>query len=271
LTAPRPCGDSLAHFRAYEGRGDRPETVLLPLGGGAAIHEPELVMPVLDALLLRDENGALLLARSGKKRLLEPADCKGRVVHADAQRELFIVGCAQKKKTGRVSLELVTREGRKSLNLELASVELDRELSESPRLVALYPGSDTVLFDADRRELIPLQPGDSVVATRLARALVRRGKDLFIYDADAHGEQPLPTITAKYPDISRALPFVLVSPALVDLDTAQVVGTSSKRALALSATGRLLVGNTDADAPDWAQGPLRWMTPDLPPVPAPAP
>jgi len=102
------------------------------------------------------------------------------------RRELFIVGCAQKKKTGKVSLELVTREGRKPLNLELASVGArSRNRAISPRLVALYPGSDSFLFRRDRRELILLQPGDGVLATRQARALIRRGKTLVFYDAEA--------------------------------------------------------------------------------------
>ena len=264
LSAPRSCGDQLSHFRTWEGRGDRPETVLLPLIGGAAIHEPQLVMPVLDALLLRDENGALLFERGGKKRVLEAAECKGRIVHADAQRELFIVGCAQKKRTGHVSLELVTREGRKPLAIELASVELDREVSASPRLVALYPGTDTMLFDADRKQLIPLQPGDSVLATRLARALIRRASNLLFYDAETRQEQPLPALVDKYPDIFRTPSFVFISPVLVNLDTAEVVGMSKQRPLTLSASGQILVAETDSDAPNWARGPLRWLTPAVP-------
>jgi hypothetical protein len=260
LPGPPNCGDNLSHFRAWEGRGDRPETVLLPLLGGAPIHEPELVMPILDALLLRDENGALLLTRGGKKRLLESAECSGRIVHADAQRELFIVGCAQKKKTGKVSLELVTREGRKPLNLELSSVELDREASDSPRLVALYPGSDSALFDAERREVIPLQPGDSVLATRENRALIRRGKDLLFYDVEARREQPLPAVLDKYPEILRAPPFVFVSPVLIDLDSAQIVGASQQRPLALATNGQILVAEAEPDAPNWARGKLHWRT-----------
>jgi len=111
LTAPRPCTAGPSRFHTWSDRGDRPETVLMPLSGGAAIHEPDLVMPIGNALLLRDSTGALLLERSGKKHVLEPAACKGRIVHADATRELFIVGCAQKKGAGRVSLELASAAG----------------------------------------------------------------------------------------------------------------------------------------------------------------
>lgn len=260
LATPRACGDPLQHFRAWENRGDRPETVLLPLAGGPAIHEPGLVQVLGEALVVRDENGALLLEQGQKKRVLANAECKARVVHADRQRELFIVGCAQKKKTGRVSLELVTREGRKPLNLELASVELDREPSDSPRLIALYPGSDSYLFDADRRELIALQPGDSVLGTHLSRALVRRGKALLVYDADRRREQPLPGVVDKYPVILRAPPFVFISPLLVNLETAEV-GIIKQRPLALSANGQLLLAVADPDPPNWARGPLHWSAP----------
>jgi hypothetical protein len=261
LAAPRACGEERAHFHTWEGRGDRPETVLLPLDGAPLVREPDLLMPVRDALLLRDEDGVLSLSRGEKKRVLEPATCKGRVVHADAERELFIVGCAQKKKTGRVSLELVTRDGRKPLNLELSSVELDREMSDSPRLVALYPGSDTVLFDADKRDVLTLQPEDSVIAIRGARALVRRNKSLFLYDAETRRETPLPGELAQFPELLVALPFVFVSPLVVNLDSGQVAGVSKARPLALTTTGQLLLAETPADGNIWPRAPLRWVTP----------
>jgi hypothetical protein len=269
LAAPRPCRASPEHFHAWPVRGDRPEVVLIPLSGGAAIHEPDLVMPVSDALLLRDASGALLLERAGKKRMLEPAACQGRIVHADAKRELFIVGCTQKKAmpggtrgkdTGRVSLELVSPQGRQSLNLELASVELDREVSDSARLVALYPGSETVLFDADRREVLALRSGDVVLATRAGRALIRRGDALLFYDVDTHGELALPATLEKYPNILLTPPFAFVSPVLINLDTASVVGSSPLRPLALSSEGKLLVADGAADSSRLARGPLRWIT-----------
>jgi hypothetical protein len=263
LTAPRPCAAGPARFHTWPDRGDRPETVLLPLSGAAAIHEPDLLMPVGDSLLLRDPTGALLLARAGKKRVLEPAACKGRVVHADAKRELFIVGCAQKKGSGRVSLELATATGHKPLAIELASSELDRDLSDSPRLVPLYPGADSALFDADKREVLPLQAGDIVVTTRAAHALIRRGSALLIYDADTHTEHALPGIVDKYPQILVSAPFALVSPLLVNMDTGSVVGQTKQRALALSSNGQLLASQTDPAASGLTQGPLHWLRPDL--------
>ena len=263
LTAPRPCAAGPGRFHTWSDRGDRPETVLVPISGAAAIHEPDLIMPVADALLLRDSTGALLLERGGKKRVLEPAACKGRVVHADAARELFIIGCSQKKGTGRVSLELATTAAHKSLAIELVSSELDRELSDSPRLVPLYPGADSALFDADKREVLPLQTGDSVVTTRAAHALVRRANGLLVYDADTRTEQALPGTVDKYPQILLATPFALVSPLLVNMATGTVVGQSKQRALALSNSGQLLLSDVEPDSSGLTHGPLHWVTPGL--------
>ncbi len=259
LPAPRACAAQPGRFHVWTDRGDRPETVLLPLNGAPAVHDPDLVMPIGDALLERDANGALLLDRAGKKRLLEPAACKGRIVHADARRDLFIVGCVQKKHTGRVSLELITKSERRPLGLELASVELDRELSDSPRLVPLYPGPDSVLFDADRREVLPLQTGDVVIATRNARALVRRGKSLVFYDAETRSELSLPPVIDKYPDVLVAGSFAFVTPALVDLDAGTLVGSSTARPLGLSTTGALLISDSPTTPERLVDGPLRWL------------
>ncbi len=258
LALPRACAAQPGRFHVWTDRGDRPETVLLPLTGGPAIHDPDLVMPVGDSLLERDAAGALLLDHAGKKRILEPAACKGRIVHADARRELFIIGCAQKKHTGRVSLELVTKSERKALGLELASVEQDREPSDS-RLVALYPGADSALFDADRREVLPLQTGDVVIATRNAKALIRRGKSLVFYDAESRSELALPPVLDKFPEVLVTPPYAYVTPALVDLDAGTLVGTSTLRPLALSKSGALLVSDSATSAERLVNGPLRWL------------
>lgn len=262
LKAPRPCSANPGRYHTWVDRGDRPTTVLLPLNGSAPVLEPDLVMPIGEALLLRNPSGELFLSRAGKKRLLEPAACKGRIVHADAERELFVVGCAQKK-TGHVSLELVTRNERKPLDLELSSVELDREPSDSPRLVALYPGFETVLLDADRRELISLSTSDVVLATRAGRALIRRGNSLLLYDADRRTEQALAVTLDRYPELLLTPPFVFISPALVNLDSGTLVGVSKARPLALSSAGQLLIPEVEADGTRLARGPLHWLTPSL--------
>ena len=262
LKEPRPCSTRPGRYHTWVDRGDRPATVLVPLSGGAPLIEPDLVMPIGDAQLLRDASGALLLSRAGKKRVLEPAACKGRIVHADAARELFVVGCAQRK-TGHVSLELVTRSERKPLGLELSSVELDREAGDAPRLVALYPGLETYLLDADRRELVPLRTSDVVLATRASRALIRRGNALLFYDADSRTEQVLSVTLDRYPELLVTPPFVFISPALVNLDSARLVGTSRSRPLSLSNEGQLLVPEVEADGARLARGPLRWLTASL--------
>ncbi len=159
--------------------------VLLPLDGATPIHDPELVMPVADALLLRDPAGALLLQRAGNKRVLEPEACKGRIVHADARRELFIVGCAQKK-TGRVSLELVNRERAQTAR---ARARERRTRSRRQRFSAagrVVPGLGHAHLRRRSSGLQALQAGDVVIATSAGHALVRRRKTLLFYDADTH-------------------------------------------------------------------------------------
>ncbi|HEY0465437.1 MAG TPA: hypothetical protein VGC79_14580, partial [Polyangiaceae bacterium] len=155
---------------------------------------------------------------------------------------------------------------RKPLGIELASVELDRELSDAPRLVALYPGLETTLFDADRRELVPLRSADVVLATRAGRALIRRGNSLLFYDVDSRAERALPVTLERYPELLSTPPFVFISPALVNLDandSGALVGTSSARPLALSSEGQLLVPEVEADGARLARAPLRWLTPSL--------
>lgn len=259
LTAPRSCSGAPGRYQVFVDRGDKPKLELLPVTGGAPIQNPDLVMPLGDGWLLRDETGALLDERAGKRRVLAPASCKGRIVHADPRRDLYIVGCPQKK-TGRMSLELVSRGERKPLGIDLASLELDREATDSPRLVPLYPGTESALFDADRRQLIPLQPGDVVLATREQRALVRRGKSLLFYDAETRTEQATSASLERFPDVLVTPPFVYVSPVVVNLETASVVGSLEQRPLALASDGRLLVAETPSNGSALASGPLRWVS-----------
>lgn len=251
LTAPRACNAGPGRYQVFAERGDKPLRELLPVTGGAPLSDPDLVMPIGDGWLLRDSTGALLDVHGGKRRLLEPAACRGRIVHADAARDLYIVGCAQKK-TGRMSLEQISRGERKALGVDLASVELDREPNGSPRLLPLYPGTESALFDTERRELLPLQPGDFVLAVRNTRALVRRGKALVMYDAETRKERALPGTIDRFPELLVRDAYVFISPLLVSLDASTAVELKGVRPLALSEDGRVLVGKS-------ASGPLQWL------------
>jgi len=106
------------------------------------------------------------------------------------------------------------------------------------------------------REIIEL-------TTRAAHALIRRGNALLIYDADSHTEHALPGIVDKYPQILVNARFALVSPLLVNIDSASVVGQTKQRALALSSSGQLLTSETEPAASGLTQGPLHWLTPAL--------
>jgi hypothetical protein len=110
---------------------------------------------------------------------------------------------------------------------------------------------------------VPLRTADVVLATSAGRALIRRGNTLLFYDVDSRTEQALPVTLHRYPELLSTPPFVFISPALVNLERAALVGVSSSRPLALSSGGELLVPEVEADGSQLARGPLRWLTPSL--------
>ncbi len=101
---------------------------------------------------------------------------------------------------------------------------------------------------------MPLRSADVVLATRAGRALIRRGNTLLFYDVDSRTEQALPITTERFPDLLLTPPFAFVSPALVNLDTAALVGVSRARPLALSSEGQLLLPEVEADGSRLARG-----------------
>ncbi|HEY4157020.1 MAG TPA: hypothetical protein VGM29_02940, partial [Polyangiaceae bacterium] len=261
VAAPPPCLPAGATFHAWVGRGDRPERLWLDAESGKLASAQSVVLALKKALVVREASGALDVVQAGKSKLLEPAECKGRVVFADLERSLLVIGCTPKKKTGRVALELLDLAGKKQqLGIELASVESDREASGGARLVALYPGSDTALLDLDKRDLLPLKSGDAVLATLGARALVRRGPTLVLYDADARAEQPLPGTVDKFPEVLQSGSYAFVSPLLIDVAAGRVVGSFAQRPLALSTTGLLLSSEDIKSSGALSEGPLRWFS-----------
>jgi len=111
-------------------------------------------MRVLDALLLRDEKWRVLLERSGKKRLLEAPTAGARRIRGRAARTLSS-SLRAKEEDRQSSPGARDSGGPKAAQLELASVELDRDRAIRRGGCAL-PGLRQLLFDADSRELILL-------------------------------------------------------------------------------------------------------------------
>lgn len=280
---------ALPRFRSfgYQGRGDALSRALVSLDDGSVHDVPELVTPLGRSLLVRESDGSLKLEQRGKRALLAPASCAGRVLFADAERELVLAACSPPPpppKKGR-SLPAVASSGKrqvwlfgagfaKDLQSELYETSTDRDAVIGTRLVPLYPGSSAALVDLERRELLPLTAGSRVIMTRGAQALLWRDSDLLRYDAQTKAEQKLAHGVWKNPDLLQAGGAVLLSPFVV-VDLQGPAGASPPRALALSAGGFVLTESSateaaaDAPAPGKRgaviHGPLHWVDARLPP------
>jgi len=275
----KPALPKLRSF-GYQGRGDAPVRGVVTLETGAVRDVPELVTPLGSSLLLRAPDGALLLDRAGKRSALAPASCSGRVLFADAARELVLTACAPpppKKERGR---PLPAPSGKrdvwlfgagyaKNLNSELYETAIDRDATLGTRLVPLYPGSEAALLDLDRRELLPLPTGSRVLATSRAFAVIWRSSDLFRYDAETKSESSLARGVHKNPDFLQSGATILLSPFVI-VDGSAPALVSPGPALAVTATGMVLLPSSRrATSGQVAQvvieGPLHWTDARLAP------
>ncbi|HVY32678.1 MAG TPA: hypothetical protein VHB79_39350 [Polyangiaceae bacterium] len=274
---PSPCAKpGLPKFRSfgYQGRGDALTRAVLTLADGSLRDVPELVTPLGRSLLVRESDGALKLDQHGKRTPLAPASCAGRVLFADAERELVLTACTppppplKKGKpppppTGKRQVWLFGAGFAKDLQSELYETSTDRAAVVGTRLVPLYPGSEAGLVDLERRELLPLAGGSRVITTRAALALVWRESDLYRYDAQTKTEQHLAHGVLKNPDLLQAGATVLLSPfVIVDVEAPALA--SPRHALALSAGGFVLTAGSEPEATATGvapaiRGPLHWV------------
>jgi hypothetical protein len=258
---------------AYQGRGDALVRGVLALDGGGLRDVPELVTPLGSSLLLRAADGSLLLDRAGKRSQLAPPSCGGRVLFADAERELVLATCAPPPpppKKGR-SLPAAPPSGKrevwlfgagfaKNLKSELYETSTDRDAVIGARLVPIYPGSEAALLDLERRELLPLPTGSRVLITTGTVAVLWQGSDLFRYDAVTKRQEPLAHGVLKNPDFLQAGPTILLSPFVIVAGNAPALTTPGP-ALALTAGGMVLVPTSKRAATHQIaiEGPLHWL------------
>ncbi|HEV8547573.1 MAG TPA: hypothetical protein VGQ57_01075, partial [Polyangiaceae bacterium] len=199
---------------------------------------------------------------------LADAECLARVLFPDPARLLALVSCTNDKpppqpdgtkRPKRVGVELVGIGYRQELGVVVQPMALDRWPEAPARLVALYPGSDTLLVDLEQRRAVPLRPGDRVLTTSGARAFVRRERTVLSVDATLGQESPILATIEPFAGILVAGGFVAVGSTLLDATSGRVAGTFPGRPLALEPNGQALVaegGFASADA--FARGPLRW-------------
>lgn len=268
----RRCHGAFKHAGAWAQRGGQITALLASTRDPNPRPTPGFVMPVGDGWLRRERNGRLMLVRGSTQKQVASERCGARVLHGDPTRELFLISCEHyaldppktegRKKAPpkyRFELYLVAPGFVGDLQADVAATRLDRPPKGSPRLVPLRPGARSVLVDMDRRRAIDLRSDDRIVSTYGPRALVRRGRGLFVYDAERDRELPIEGSIEAFPEIRGQGRYVYVEPVLVDLAEARAVLRHDTPPLAVSDDGRLLAPTRAADGESWAQGPLRWI------------
>jgi hypothetical protein len=266
------CSGPIPRFSVWLPRGDRPSLRVASAEGGLAEPVPDFVGALGDGLITRTHSSRLIWNKSKLAMASDPqsrnsvsgtfevaADkCDGRVLYQDPGRNLVIVACAGGG--GRWPLWLVGFGFKSDLGIDLAPSDRLQPCEPWPRLLAVYPGKNTELIDLEARTLRPLQSGDLVLCTHRSSALIQRGSELLLFDADTGLTARLAEGVAELPDILLSPPSVLASPLVVDVAERRLIGHIDPRAhpLALTRDGRVLMARANAGPRDFELGPLRW-------------
>lgn len=259
--ANRPCVGPIPRFTAPRMRADSLGTLVLDRRVGTLRRVDDLVLPFGEALVRRTGDGTLWLDQAGKIRMLSDLACAGRILWTDPEREQLLLGCAAPKKPGRLLVELVHGLTRVPLEIDVAALGFDEPLGDSRRLLALYPGADSVLFDLELRKLHRLRAGDIVLHVSGPNAVVRRGRQLYVFKSESSTESALPGDLDRFGALLVQRDLVYASPFVVDARTGHSIGHVPGVGLALTLAGRVLLPATAASATSLALGPLRWQMP----------
>jgi hypothetical protein len=257
----RPCRGPLTRYRAARANADPTGFVVIDRASAEAHRADQLAAVFGSEVVLRAADGALVAERGKQRRALADSACAGRILWLDPGRDQLLVGCAMPKKTGRLAVELVAAGRHTPLEIDVAALGFDEIARPAERLAALYPGADTVLFDAEKRLLHRLKSGDAVLAISGAHALVRRGRTLLLFDAEVGSEALLAGKLDALGDVLKNGSLVFASPFVVDVADGRVLGTITGRPLSLASSGAALVPAQPASAESLALGPLTWQTP----------
>jgi hypothetical protein len=271
------CTGSIPRLSVWSPRGDMPHLRIARSDeGGPSEPVAGFVTTLADGVVTRDLSGRLLWTQSANAASsgapdaapkpkpstyeIASAKCDGRVLYADNLRKLVLLACAGA--VGHWPLWLVGPDQRATLGVELAPSDTFRPAERSPRLLPIYPPQTSALVDLSTRTLKPLQNGDLVLGTHQAFALIQRGTELVLLDADTGQTTSLARGVADLPDVLLNASTVFVSPFAVDVAKGRLFGRMepATRPLALSRDGRVLLGARKATV-DFPLGPLRWASP----------
>jgi hypothetical protein len=255
------CSGPLPRLRATPEIGDRPSTFVVPRTGGSARFVPDFAAPFGASVVVRSQDGELLLAAAGGRRALTTASCGARILFADPARGLLLVACPGKNPQ-RAGVELVGAGYRLELGVEVQPTSIDAWPDQPKRLVPVYPGTDALVVDLERRVTIRLEPGDQVIATSGPRALVRRRGSVVVLDVEKNTTKTLAAKLPPLPAIVTQGTLAVVGVELFDVREDSPLGAVSGRPLALTAFGDVLVARGNPPSAErLATGPLRWERP----------
>jgi hypothetical protein len=101
--SPRSCSGPLPRARARRADVDASGFVVVPRAGGKARRVDDLALVFGRELIRRRADGALFGERDGRTRLLGDAACRGRVLFAEPERGILLIGCVLPKKPARLA------------------------------------------------------------------------------------------------------------------------------------------------------------------------
>jgi hypothetical protein len=255
------CSGPLPRLRTTPEVGDRPSVFVASRAGGSARYYPDFAIPFGSGVVVRAPAGELLLTSGAGRKALTSPTCAARILASDPVRGLLVVACPGKNPQ-KAAVDLVGVGYRLELGVEVQPTSIDAWPDRPTRLVALYPGTDALLVDLERRTTVRLEPGDQVIATNGARALVRRKNGIVLYDAEKNTAKVLVPKLSPLPFIFVQGTVAAVGSEVVDVLRDDPLGSISARPLALTPSGDVLVARGGPPSAErLAVGPLVWERP----------
>ncbi|MCP3166099.1 TolB-like translocation protein [Myxococcus qinghaiensis] len=289
--APAMCRGPVSSSTHGGWKGDKPVRRLQRLEGGPLLEGKDILRPFGDGLIRTAPDGALDYEdEHGQRTTWVPASCQARLYDVDEPRRLLVVGCT-KTDSEDTNLELHGPELHVSLEREVSTRSLMRRpIEPRPRLLPIFVLHDKdtsstyglLLLDMERHALVtPPLPDSSWVHAFGTHALLEvkpsqdgaeQGKArLWLWSADT-GDQRLLGDEGEYAHDMAGERLLLYMGWLLDLNTAQVLGTVEGTPLAIDTRGRAL-RSTHADRLGVPIGPVKWepavkpsVKPTSPPV-----
>jgi hypothetical protein len=192
--ARRSCRGEAASYTIFGStRPERESMRLVSTQGGPVAYEGEdIISPFGADVLVRQKNRALAIRdMAGKESIIVPADCAGRLVHADPARKSVVVACIDRKHQRYAELRLYGTDGARPLG-GVSSPEGDSWTAPPNRIVKVHD----LYLDMDARSIVgepPLKRSEVRTGLTFAReskgVYAERGDGL-VLGVDTVGQDP---------------------------------------------------------------------------------